>query len=129
MAQKIQLSAAEVLAWKKARWLCRFDLEYLCTQVLGYVDVSQRVHGGLIASLQQFPKPTREQFVENDIYEKAKWVYKPVYALKDLVMQPGYRRRLILDSRGHLKTTINCQAHSMAVKLSRRSYPYHPVQP
>lgn len=128
MAQKIQLSAAELLAWKKARWLCRFDLEYLCTQVLGYVDVSRRVHGGLIDSLQQFPKPTREQFVENDVYEKTKWVYKPIYTLKDLVMQPGYRRRLILDSRGHLKTTINCQAHSIQWLLNYPDVAIHIIQ-
>lgn len=111
--KKLQLSAEELLAWKKARWLCRFDLTYLCNHVLGYTDVSEKVHGGLIKTLQCFPKPTRDQFEENDAYENGKWLYKPIYTLKEFVALPGKRRRLILDSRGHLKTTINCQAHTI----------------
>lgn len=113
MAKNLNLSAGELLAWKKARWLARFDLVYLCNEILGYVDVSEKVHGGLIRTLQQFPKPTREEFDKNDYYENGKWNYKPIHSLKEFVALPGKRRRLILDSRGHLKTTINCQAHTI----------------
>jgi predicted phage terminase large subunit-like protein len=126
MKQKI--SAQEVVAWRKARWLARFDLIYLCNEILGYVDVSDKVHGGLIKTLQAFPKPTREQFEANDIYENGRWKYKPIYTLKEFVKLPGKRRRLILDSRGHLKTTINCQAHTIQWLLNYPDAAIHIIQ-
>jgi len=128
MAKNLTLSAGELLAWKKARWLARFDLVYLCNEILGYVDVSAKVHGGLIRTLQQFPKPTREQFDKNDYYENGKWNYKPIHSLKEFVALPGHRRRLILDSRGHLKTTINCQAHTIQWLLNYPDIAIHIVQ-
>jgi predicted phage terminase large subunit-like protein len=128
MSKNLNLSAGELLAWKKARWLARFDLVYLCNEILGYVDVSNKVHGGLIKTLQQFPKPTREQFEENDIYANNKWTYKPIHTLKEFVALPGKRRRLILDSRGHLKTTINCQAHTVQWLLNYPDAAIHIIQ-
>jgi predicted phage terminase large subunit-like protein len=128
MAKNLNLSAGELLAWKKARWLARFDLVYLCNEILGYVDVSHKVHGGLIRTLQQFPKPSREQFDKNDYYENGKWNYKPIFTLKEFVAQPGKRRRLILDSRGHLKTTINCQAHTIQWLLNYPDAAIHILQ-
>ena len=101
--KKLQLSADELIAWKKARWAARFDLVYLCNEILGYTDVSHKVHGGLIKTLQQFPRPSKDQFIQNDNYENGKWKYNPIYSLKDFVNLAGKRRRLILDSRGHLK--------------------------
>lgn len=128
MSKIKNLSAGELLAWKKARWLARFDLHYLCTEILGYVDVSHHVHGGLIRTLQQFPKPTKEQFSDNDYYENGKWNYKPINTMKEFVALPGKRRRLILDSRGHLKTTINCQAHSIQWLLNYPDVAIHIIQ-
>lgn len=125
---KQKLSAQELLAWRKARWLARFDLIYLCNEILGYVDVSEKVHGGLIRTLQSFPKPNKEQFFDNDVYENGKWKYKPIYTLKEFVKLPGKRRRLILDARGHLKTSINCQAHTVQWLLNYPEAAIHIIQ-
>ena len=91
------------------RWRARTDLLFLCNEVLGYKDVDPVVHGGLISKLQKFPSPmdkeTREKF---DRFENGRWSYTPIVPMQRL---PGKRRLLILDARGHLKTTINAQAH------------------
>jgi len=95
---------------KAIRWRARTDLRYLCNELLGYPDVSDEIHGGLIKTLQQFTKPTSEQFAENDKIVNGKWVYTPIHKMLAL---PGKRRRLILDFRGAMKTTINAQAHAI----------------
>lgn len=128
MSKNLNLSSGELLAWRKARWLARFDLVYLCNEILGYVDVSTKVHGGLIRTLQDFPKPTRDQFEQNDQYVGNKWIYKPIYTLKEFVALGGKKRRLILDSRGHLKTTINCQAHTIQWLLNYPDAAIHIIQ-
>lgn len=102
------LNDKEIYALRMARWRARTDLEFLCREVLGYKDVCRSVHGPVIDILQKFPPPTREQFRENDVWTGSTWIYTPLLPMQDL---PGGRRRLILDPRGHLKTTINAQAH------------------
>lgn len=92
------------------RWKCRTDLMFLCNEVLDYKDVCPEVHGELINRLQKFPVPTKEQFEKNDVWTGTTWIYKPIKHILDL---PGKRRRLILDARSHLKTTINVQAHTI----------------
>lgn len=95
---------------KLARWRARTDLLWLCNEILGYKDVSNRVHGPLLDRLQKFPKPTEAQFEENDVFSHGKWTYKPLVPMMDL---QGKRRLLILDSRGLLKSSINAISHTI----------------
>lgn len=90
---------------------------YLCREVLNYPDVSDKnggpwnaLHQPTIDILQHFPVPNLEQFTQNDCLVNGKWVYTPIVPMLQL---PGKKRRLILDSRSFLKTTINCMAHSI----------------
>jgi predicted phage terminase large subunit-like protein len=107
------LTVEQEMDLRLCRWKARTDLGYLCRSVLGYTDVDDEAHGPLIAHLQKFPKPTRAQFDENDRLERGEWVYKPIIPFRDLVDKEVIKRRLILDSRGSLKTTINAQAHTI----------------
>ena len=108
----LNLTAEQVDRWRLSRWKARTDLLYLCNYVLNYPDVQKEVHGPLIDNLQKFPVPTWEQMKEHDKYIGGKWEYKPLTPLYQLD-KDGFRRRLILDSRGFLKTTINCFAHTI----------------
>jgi len=101
--------------WRVARWKARTDLEWLCQHVLNYPNVEKKVHGPVLDILQKFPRPSlMEQARQHDVYNKktGKWDYTPI--VPKMVEIPGAkRRRLILDPRGHLKTTINAQAHTI----------------
>lgn len=105
-----RISSSEINQLRYLRWKARTDLGFLCREILGYKDVSPEVHDVLISRLQQFPKPTAEQYIENDKIVHGRWQYKPITPMMSL---PGKRRRLILDFRGALKTTINAQAHTI----------------
>jgi hypothetical protein len=62
-------------------------------------------------TLQQFPKPDKDQFYANDIWNGKTWEYTPIFNhVQDL---PPGRRRLILAHRGLMKTTVNVQAHTI----------------
>jgi predicted phage terminase large subunit-like protein len=105
---------------RRARWKARTDLGWLCREILGYADVSdddyqsltvpKNLHKPLIDILQKFPVPTTEQFEQNDRLVNGEWQYTPIVPIMAL---EGKRRTLILDSRGHLKTTINSMAHTI----------------
>lgn len=102
---------------RKARWKARTDLGWLCREILGYKDVSDKnggpwraLHQPIIDVLQKFPVPTQKEFEENDRIEGGFWQYKPIKTLLEL---PGKRRVLILDPRGFLKSTINSIAHTI----------------
>lgn len=99
----------------KARWLARTNMYFLCNKVLGYKDVCPEVHYGLVNTLQQFPAPADNERIKYDKPTvgpdgKLTWEYSPI---TEMLKLPGHRRRLILDSRGTLKTTINVAAHSI----------------
>jgi hypothetical protein len=108
----LKLTPQEIDKIRRARWRCRYDLLYLLNVVLGKDLVSEEFNGRLIATLQQFPKPTEEQMVEHD-----KWIpgvgfeYTPI--LPDILDLPGERNTLIIDHRGSFKTTINCEGHTI----------------
>lgn len=106
----MKVASPELVAkLRKARWRARTDLLFLCNEILGYRDVDPEVHGGLIERLQHFPRPVGPEAEETfDRFERGKWIYRPIVPITQL---PGKRRLLILDARGHLKTTINAQAH------------------
>lgn len=98
------------------RWRARHDLLFLCNGPLGYPDVTRQIHGSMIDILQRFPEPTaleREEYDQfhgfNPVTGRPVWVYRP---LRPMLKLEGVRRRMILHSRGSLKTTINTIAHS-----------------
>jgi predicted phage terminase large subunit-like protein len=101
--------------------LCRTDLKYLC-RVLGYNDVSDKVHGRLVSNLQKFQGGTDEAeakslagLKEGDAAlpstEAILKGYKP--AIPNLWDLSGPRQRLNMIPRGHLKTTVATVAHSI----------------
>ena len=107
-----QLSNKQLNDIREWRWKARTDLRFLCNHVLGYKDVCD-VHTPLINMLQKFPEPNREQFLLNDDLSRGYANYTPVTLLTDLAKKETVKRRLILDFRGSLKTTINAMAHSI----------------
>jgi len=92
------------------RWRCRTDLKFLCNEVLGFKDVSEELHGPVIANLQQFPLPDVETQRSSDRIIDGKWYFTSPTRMLDL---EGRRRMLLIDSRGFLKTTINIIAHTI----------------
>jgi predicted phage terminase large subunit-like protein len=101
---------------KRARWKGRTDLYWLAREVLGYDRVKWEVHGPLIQTLQDFPEPTLEEKEKIDIvYSPREMQYRLPVRKHDswLDTLPGKRRRLILDSRGIYKTTVNVICHSI----------------
>lgn len=104
------LSLSDTIRVKALRWRARTDLGFLCRDVLGYKDVDDYVHGPILNAIQKFPIPNETQFDKHDRIERGRWVYEPITQMEKL---PGKRRVLILDPRGHLKTTINAIAHTI----------------
>ena len=100
---------AEILKYRveellKRRQEARTNLLYLCNQVLGYQDVSRKVHGEIIDHLQHFVGG------EETVDGLGKPHYKPFKTCWEL---SGPRNQLILFPRGHLKTTIITLAHTI----------------
>lgn len=115
---------AEIQGARARRWAARTDLVWLCNEVLDFTDVSRELNGVMISRLQQFPKPrSMEEAVAHDMFlgKGGGWSYTPLLLderrlpakLPDPKKLPGKRRVLILDSRGHLKTTIDILAHTI----------------
>lgn len=106
-----QLSNDEVFQIKKARWLARTDLQFLCNNVLDYPHIHRPFHAGLLDSLQKFPYPkNNDEFIKNDDISSGYVRYVP---LKNIVTLEGSKRTLILDYRSSMKTTINAVAHTI----------------
>ncbi len=89
---------------KLLRQTYRTDLLALCTEVLGYKDVSAAVHGPIIDAVQKFPGG------EDTEVATGEWEYRPFREIREL---EGSRRLLVLYPRGHLKTTIVTIAHTI----------------
>jgi len=106
----MKLSKEQVEKIRALRWRCRTDLLFLCKEILGYTDVCESTHGPVIERLQQFKKPTREEFVLNDQFVDGMWKYRPIIPHQEL---EGKRRMLLLDPRGHFKTSVNTIAHTI----------------
>lgn len=112
------ISPSELARLKRARWMCRTDLHFLCTEVLGYRDIRVDVHGPVLNIVQKFPLPLAEHITNVDIVKPNFIRYLPH---KDLYSLPGGRRVLLLDPRSGLKTTINAISHSIQWLLN---YPH-----
>lgn len=104
--------------WHRRRHRARTDLLWLCNHVLGYRDVSERVHGPILHALQKFPGATEFHKTEQDFAEalQGKVMWEPKCALQELPPNEcslGHRKILILFPRGHLKSTVSTIAHSV----------------
>lgn len=96
---------------ERARWRGRTDLLWLAQNVLGYKQVDAAVHGPLINRLQRFPMPPDAVRGNHDLVTPLDCRYTgPWTPMQQLA---GPRRRLILDSRGFYKTTLNVICHSI----------------
>ncbi len=105
---------AEVLKYRveellKRRQAARTDLLYLCNKILGYVDVSRKVHGEIIDHLQHFVGG------EETVDGRGNAHYKPA---KEMWQLEGNRNRLVVFPRGHLKTTVITIAHTIQWMLN-----------
>lgn len=99
----------------------RTDLLWLCNNVLNYPDVDPLVHGPVIAHLQQFRG--HEEYMDPDqmsiVFSEPRCAVHTEGSCdakcfgRSLWHLPGARFRMLLDPRGHLKTTVNTIAHSL----------------
>ena len=92
-------------SWKKLRQRARTDLLFLCNEILGYKDVHALVHGPIIEKLQKFQGGVDTATNDGQLVKYTPSV--PAYSLE------GPRRRLFLDPRGFLKTTVITVAHTL----------------
>ncbi len=109
--------------WLKDRERGRKDLLWLSNEVLNYRDVDAKVHGPVIAHLQQFRG--REEYIDPDslqlvfseprcaIHKAGNDECKMECFGRSQWMLAGARFRMLLDPRGHYKTTISTIAHSI----------------
>ena len=104
-------------SWHKRRHMARTDLLWLCNEVLGYPDVSQRVHGPLLDALQKFPGADEKHLGVSDFAAafSGKVLWEPKVPLESLPLNPDAisRKNLFLYPRGHLKSTVITVAHSV----------------
>ncbi len=127
-----QIDPARLAPEQRQRWAKQYivdrergrtDLLWLCNQVLNYPDVAPSPHGPVIAHLQQFrgheeyidPKTLAIMFSEprcgyhkaGDPTCEARCFGRSMWTL------PGARWRMLLDPRGHFKTSVATIAHSI----------------
>lgn len=100
-----------IRAVRKARYRARTDLIWLARNVLAMPDVSRDIHGPMVSTLQTFDLPSFELCEQYDVrLPNGRWKYTPPIPMLSL---PGKRRRLLLDFRGSLKTSLNVIAHTV----------------
>lgn len=92
--------------WRGWRQQARTDLVFLCNTVLGYPDVSEKIHGGIINVLQKFKGGTDTYPIKKDGSHYAPFVPE----IRDL---DGTRNNLILFPRDCLKSTVANISHSI----------------
>lgn len=99
----------EIARVLRVRQRARTDLEYLCREILGMRDVERAVHGPVLDIVQRFDACQGQDKVLAD--------GRPMYVPRDpepsVAIPPGKRRRLILDPRSFLKTSINVEGHTI----------------
>jgi len=94
----------------RIRKRARTDLQFLCNEILDYPDVSKEVHFPVLQIVQQFGKYQGQDYLSPG----GRIQYIPLDNEPSRVIpytEP--RRRLILDPRAFLKTTINVISHSI----------------
>jgi len=110
------LGAKEIEQLRDARWRARHDFFFLANTVLGKDLICPEFNGNLVNLLQKFPKPSEVQAKMNDRWTSDGWKYTPL--IPRMTELPGKRRKLILDFRSSLKTSCNCEVHSIQWSLN-----------
>lgn len=104
------IPVSEINKKLELRHRARTDLLFLCNEVLGYPDVSREVHGPILDLPQSFVKYQGQDYISED----GTHLYTPPHWDPHKVIDPNDpRNTLLLDPRGHLKTTINTIAHGV----------------
>lgn len=117
----VNIDQKDIPRIRATRWKARTDLRFLAHDILGMKDIVEATHGPVIDSMQKFRLPPPEIVNRLDIVTPTRIEYFPDSARKDpalaewldLYTMEGMRRRLLIDSRGFLKTSLNCVAHSI----------------
>jgi predicted phage terminase large subunit-like protein len=109
--------------WHDKRNLARTDLLWLCNEILGYKDVSERVHGPILACLQKFPGADEAHRTTADYIAAigGKILWSPRCQMEYLPANYGFeqsRDSQYLYPRGHLKSTVITIAHSIQWMLN-----------
>lgn len=106
----MKLSEQEIAKRLELRRRGRTDLYFLCKEVLGYPDVDPIVHKPSFDIVQKFDAYQGVDRLDPNGYS---W-YTPIHwDPHQVIPSTEPRDRLLLDSRGHLKTTINTIGHSI----------------
>lgn len=121
-----ELTDKQIEDYRWMRWKARTDLIWLCNNLLDMPDVSRELNGILVDRLQQFPKPKDiAQSIAHDRFDRkaGTWIYRPLVRnakrKREHLPDPNskefgrFRRRLIIDSRGTLKTNIDIFGHTI----------------
>jgi hypothetical protein len=109
--------------WHAQRHRARTDLLWLCNEVLGYRDVSERVHGPILKALQKFPGAVEQHKSVEDIIaaQQGKVLWEPRVKMELLPPNEGFlqsRDTQYLYPRGHLKSTVITVAHTIQWQLN-----------
>jgi predicted phage terminase large subunit-like protein len=104
--------------WHSERHKARTDLVWLSNNVLGYPDVTERVHGPILEALQKFPGANEFHKTIADYRDamQGKVLWEPKCVMEHLSANPGFvqsRDNLILFPRGHIKSTLVTIAHTI----------------
>lgn len=109
--------------WHSERHKARTDLVWLSNNVLGYPDVTERVHGPILEALQKFPGATEFHKTVSDYRDamNGKVLWEPLCKMEHLQPNEGFvqsRDNLILFPRGHIKSTLVTIAHTIQFILN-----------
>lgn len=104
--------------WHFQRHRARTDLVWLANNVLGYPDVSERVHGPILSVLQHFPGANEFHKTVADYRDamQGKVLWEPLCQMEHLPPNEGFKQtrdNLILFPRGHIKSTLVTVSHSI----------------
>lgn len=108
---RVKLARDDVKWLREARWRGRTDTLWLANEVLGYRDICESFHRPMIDFLQPFPMPTIDVALQADKITETSVEYTPWLNLYNL--PHDYTRRLLIDQRGSMKTTLNCMVHTI----------------
>lgn len=104
--------------WHLQRHKARTDLVWLANNVLGYPDVSTKVHGPILDALQHFPGANEFHKTVADYRDamQGKVLWEPLCQMEHLPSNEGFKQtrdNLILFPRGHIKSTLVTVSHSI----------------
>lgn len=104
------LSEAEIKRILRVRERARTDLLFLCNKLLDYPDVSPEIHHPTLNLVQKFDHVQGTDTLSST----GKIRYIPIDREPNKVIpRTDPRRRLLMDFRSSLKTTVNIIAHSI----------------